>query len=156
MADESIETTYAVYRALREFADQKKPFTTSELREKLGYDENSSEANRMHATVNARKRDEIISVVSEGRKRNQSLQVKLDREKDLHRLMDRARRRANGSERSNTSDATLTTPKRIVYLEDRIEGLERGEASREQKLDQVVSELAALKEEIRHLVELWS
>ena len=75
---------------------------------------------------------------------------------DLHRLMDKARRRANGPERTNTSEATLTTPKRVVYLEDRIEDLERGEARREQKLDQVVSELAALKEEVRHLVELWS
>ena len=156
MADKLIETTYAVYRALRDFADQKKTFTASELRKKLGYDENSSEAKRMHATVNARKRDGIICVVSEGRKRNQSLQVKLDREMDLHRLMDKARRRVNGPERSHTSEATLTTPKRVVYLEDRIEGLERGEARREQKLDQVVSELAALKEEVRHLVELWS
>ncbi len=178
MADKPIETTFAVYRALMGFADQKKPFTASELRKKLGYDENSSEANRMHATVNARKRDGIICVVSEGRKRNQSLQVRLDRKKDLHRLMDKARRRENGSERSNASDATLTTPKRVVYLEDRIEVLERVDPLREQELDQVVTEkldpivselaslneelaslneeLAALKLEVRHLVELWS
>ena len=158
MADKPIETTYAVYRALKEYVVQKQNFTAAELREKLGYDESSSEADRMHAIISTRKKDGTIDVVPDGRKRHQHLLVKPDRVEDLQRLMDRAsrKRRTNGREDSNTSEATLTTPKRVVYLEDRIEGLERGEASREQKLDQVVSELAALKEEIRHLVELWS
>ena len=158
MADKPIETTYAVYHALSEYAGQKQNFTTAELREKLGYDERSSEADRMHAVINSRKKDGIIDVVPDGRKRHQHLLVKPDRVEDLQRLMYRAlrKRRMNGSDPTNTNIAPITTPKRVVYLEDRIEGLEKDETRREQKLDQVVSELAALKEEVRHLVELWS
>ena len=150
MADNSIKITCAVYRTLMEFAERKKPFTTSELREKLGYDENSSEAQRMHALINNRKKDRIISVVSEGRKRNQSLQVKPDRKVDLQRLMNKAFKKSytSGDKSSNTNTATLTTPKRVVYLEGRMKDLER-------RIKDLESESTAGKEEMSHLIELW-
>ena len=72
-----IETTCNIYRCLVDFAKRKHVFTTVELREELSYNETAPEVRRVHAVIQARKRDGVISVVSQGKKRHQHLQVKL-------------------------------------------------------------------------------
>ena len=162
MSDSAIEVTYHVYRNLKDYAHRNHPFTASELRDQLGYGEESPEARRMHAVIQARKKDGIITVISQGRKRNQHLQVKTTRKKDLDRLMVRALNRKarnnSGSTQPNskaTSGAT-TTPKRVVYLEERVELLEKAETDRRKQIEGFTAELSSLKQEVHRLVELWS
>ena len=152
------DLNYRIYRALRDFAERDQPFTAAELRGKLGYSQNSAEARRMHAIIQHRKKDGIISVVSQGRKRNQHLRIELERKGDLQRLAENAFN-SKGISTSYPADgiaSTSGTPKRVLYLEERVENLEKAEAARDDKLDALVAELAELKQEVHQLVELWS
>ncbi len=150
--------TCNIYRALKELADKKEPFTTSSLREKLGYGESAPEARRLHALIQKLKRDGVIDVVSQGRRRHQHLQVIPKKNENLQQLMDKALRKKdrNGADVADTSNrmspSITLLPKRVLYLEHRVEQVETG-LDRIANLEQKVAEL---KEKVHKLMELWS
>ena len=147
MADS--KTNYSIYRALMELAKSDEPFTTAGLRKKLDFNESSDESRRLHVVIQARKKDKIIEVVSQERKRNQHLRIDVNRIADLRIFMDTAFKKSRKNGASSTSTGPTGTPMRVRYLEDRVE-------KNDQKLKKVESELAALKQEVHRMVEMWS
>ena len=147
MADS--KTDYSIYRALMDFAKSDEPFTTAELRKKVDFTESSDESKRLHVVIQARKKDEIIEVVSQERKRNQHLRIAVNRISDLRIFMDAAFQKSRNNSASSTHAGQTGTPMRVRYLEDRVE-------KNDQKLKKVETEVAALKQEIHRIVEMWS
>ena len=147
MADS--KTDYSIYHALMEFAKSDKPFTTAGLRKNLYFNESSDESRRLHVVIQARKKDKIIEVVSQERKRHQHLRIDVKRMEDLRIIMDAAFQKSRNNGASLTLTTTTATPMRVRYLEDRVD-------KSEQKLKKVETDLAALKQEIHQLVKAWS
>jgi hypothetical protein len=138
-------------------------FQTTDIRQDLGYDEDSAEAHYMHNVVQRLKNQDVLKA-SPGRKRNQYLSV-ADNEQ-LRRAIERAalrqRRPATDAISPATTDGTESPvptgsgPRRVVYLEDRVDRVERGI----EDLVAAIGDLTKGQEAIRHrvddLVELWS
>ena len=151
MADS--KTDYSIYRALMEFAKSDKPFTTAGLRKKLDFNESSNESRRLHVVIQARKKDKIIEVVSQERKRHQHLRIDVNRIEDLRLIMDTAFQKSRNNGASSTTTTSAGTPMRVVYLEDRVDKIDQ----KLKKVEtEVATELAALKQEIHQLVKAWS
>lgn len=139
-------------------------FKTHELREDLGFNETSEEAHYMHNVIARLKKQNLIGATGD-RKRNQYLRV-LDEEK-LRKRIDGFQ--INGKRVPVAASATVPQevpgptrnptangPRRVVYLEDRVDRVEHAV----EDVSRGVEEMRKGQEELRHrideLIEMWS
>jgi hypothetical protein len=109
-------------------------FQTATIREELGWAEQSSEAHRMHGVIQDLKRSGILEQTGTKRKRNQYLMIVPGKEGELRSNFDNLRAiSGNGKATSPSADKTPKPagPRRVQYLEERVEALEQQEGNSE-------------------------
>lgn len=106
-------------------------FQTATIREELGWAEQSSEAHRMHGVIQDLKRSGILEQTGTKRKRNQYLMIVPRKEEELRSNLDNLRAiSGNGKAAPPPADAPPKPgPRRVRYLEERVEALERQEGN---------------------------
>lgn len=162
--------TLPVLRMVRRLGANGGLFQSTDVRERLEYATQSVEAERMHAVLYDLKRSGIIEVVNDSRQRYQHFKV-ADEDK-LRRRIERAvapdaptgERTSNGSlpeiaDRTQSEATHSPTPKRVMYLEERVADLEEQLS----KLSGLPSEVRSIRAELKEtgvkldqLIELWS
>jgi hypothetical protein len=165
--------TLPVLRAVKRAAANGGIFQSQGIKADLGYADGSDEAHYMHSVIARLKKEGVIEPVDRSRQRNQYL--KLVNEQELQRRIERAlrdpvREAMRASEKNGASadhgkqseDLRIPTgsaPRRVVYLEERVEQLE----STVLALDGLPADFAKLREELAHtndkldqMIRLWS
>ena len=150
-------------------------FQSGHLREALGYVERSEQANKMHGLLQRLKQGGVIRATDSRTKRNQYLRV-VDERALLRRIeeMQGAQRRRYGTglltpepgvSISTAADlaGSGATPKRVKYLEERVQQLEdeRGAASAtvadlKGEVDMLRAVVHEVEGKIDALTEMWS
>ena len=170
------------HKAVRRAGRNGRYFQSQTIREELGLGEDAPEAKEMHAVLYRLKQQGIIESVDPTRKRNQYLRIAAGKE-DLLRLRADARFKPAraGSEAAATSEGAQTGgsrtdlglnggPRRVVYLEERVERLEammeslleipellsRMQERLEEPLLAIPGLLSKVQQRLEELVEAWT
>jgi len=155
-----------IYRTLIRKGNSTDIFTSAELRDELGFAENGAESQRLHNLIQSLKKQALLKTVDDGRKRHQHLRVDASDVPALQKLLERSRRRAqdgtpsaNGQVKSSRRSDAGSAPKRVLYLEDRVEALEE-KIDRVESIGSSVSTLATdvqgMKAQLEELIAMWS
>lgn len=152
--------------AVKQLGQYGRHFQSQDVREHLKYSEQSDDAHYMHNVLGRLKKQGIVEIVGDtSRKRNQYLKI-VDEAKLRHRI---DQLRGNGSAAERAGDAKAAgaqpngkvqappAPKRVLYLEDRVQQLEGVVSSFDPKaIEDIRQRLDALDHKVTELVELWS
>lgn len=172
----SKEVSLKTLKAVRDLGRRGGVFQTQQVRAHLNYSDESPEAHKMHNVIARLKTAKtVVQAGSNTRKRNQYLEIA--NQDDLHKRIERAEARMNGSRNrppvvagptSRGSQKTSTPavqipgtsgPRRVVYLEDRVDRLEatvKDLAGLPDALRAIQERLDGVDQSVRDLVALWS
>lgn len=110
----------------------------------------------MHQITQKLVKSEVLETIGE-RKRNRPLHVPKDKIPQLQNLILKAVKNTPAPLNGHANQARA--PRRVIYLEQRVEELEKRideQAAKFGRLEQFEQEINQLKTEVHCLVELWS
>jgi hypothetical protein len=123
-------------------------FQTFQIREGLKWSEESPEARRLHAVIQALKKEGIVEQTGTPRKRNQYLMVKKPDElrRRLGKIPTKRSSASNGAAPPHQSDSP--GPQRVLYLEERVSELE-------EKFSEILTVLGEVKNKVNDIHREW-
>jgi hypothetical protein len=144
----------SVYRAI--LRHNGAVFQTRDLRQELGWAEESPEGRRLHAIIQGLKQQGIIAQTGPARRRHQYLEL---REPDgLRAEMNRLRTPETLPPKAGAREevaAQVSGPRRVRYLEERVEELEDQARAHDGKLDEIGRDVSDMKVQLDALYREW-
>jgi hypothetical protein len=148
----SVEVREAVLRAILEH--EQGDFQSFQIREELGWSEESPEARRLHAIIQSLKHEGVITQTGTKRKRNQYLKLRHPDEL-RRRLRIPASPAAKNGGAAPAAPAATPGPQRVRYLEERVSELESRAGADPDVLRSIMEALGEIKAKVDAIHREW-
>jgi len=130
-------------------------FQSAEIRQELGWSEESPEARRLHAIIQSLKQEGVITQTGTARRRNQYLMLAKPDELRLRAGRFRSKEPASNGKIMDDHVISKPGPQRVRYLEEHVNELEERVAGQGDKLDEILRTLGEIGAKVDELHREW-